>query len=68
MGEIAEDMIDGSCCALCGVYFMELNEPPLVIDGTELHESIFTHGHSVACVECWEEDCGFPLATNKLTF
>lgn len=23
MGEIADDIIDGACCALCGTYFLQ---------------------------------------------
>lgn len=57
MGELAEDMIDGSCCSLCGCYFIAENKDDLV----------YTHGYPVACWDCWEEDCGFPRA-EKDTF
>ena len=30
MGEIAEDMIDGSCCELCGIYFRQDHGYPVV--------------------------------------
>lgn len=32
MGEIADDMVDGNCCALCGVYFIRSNGCPAVCD------------------------------------
>ena len=47
MWEIADDMIEGRCCALCGQYFSK--------DGETLHE----HGYPVACKECWEPGCGY---------
>lgn len=30
MGEIADDMIDGACCSLCNVYFIEEHGYPVV--------------------------------------
>lgn len=45
---IAEDMVDGSCCSLCGQYFEDKN------DGGVL----FTHGYPVYCWDCWEPGCG----------
>jgi len=30
MGEMADDMIDGACCSLCGVYFEAENGFPVV--------------------------------------
>ena len=62
MGEIAEDMIDGTCCSLCGMYFMtEENQEKL---GTEKESeaTLFTHGYPVVCWDCYEEDCGYPKA------
>ena len=47
MGEIAEDMLDGSMCSFCGVYF----EQPET-------DGIYVHGYPVACDDCWDEDCG----------
>ena len=47
MGEIADDIIDGNCCALCGVYFEK------------------SHGYPVACEDCYDEDCGYPKATEE---
>lgn len=52
MSEIAEDMIDGSCCSLCGQYFTK-------------NDKLYTHGYPVACWDCWEEDCGYPKADVK---
>jgi hypothetical protein len=50
MGENADDIIEGACCALCGQYF--------VGDEGELYE----HGYPVACEECWEPGCGYQKA------
>ena len=68
MGEIADDIIDGTCCALCGQYFMtkenyakwEANDFKQT-EGIEL----FSHGYPVACGDCWEEDCGYEKATES---
>lgn len=48
MGEIADDMIDGSCCSECGQYFID--------DDSEL----YTHGYPVLCWDCWTEDSELP--------
>jgi len=50
MGEIAEDMLDGSCCSLCGQYF----EHP--------KGGIYVHEYPVACWDCYEADYGYPKA------
>ena len=47
MGEIAEDIINGECCALCGQYFF--NEKMEICE----------HEYPVACWDCWEKDCGY---------
>jgi hypothetical protein len=44
MGEIADDMIEGRSCSLCGQYFMDKKG------------NIFEHGYPVVCDECWEEE------------
>lgn len=49
---IAEDMIEGSSCSLCGDYF-EDNQ-----DGGKL----LTHGYPVACTACHHPDCGYQEA------
>ena len=50
MGEIANDIIDGACCALCGCYFIDDNE------------ELIEHGYPVACKDCWTPDCGYEQA------
>ena len=55
MGEIADDMINGICCALCGCYFYD----HVKTDGEiELYE----HGYPVACWDCYTDDCGYQKA------
>ncbi len=58
MGEIANDMIEGVCCALCGQYFAKEKN----IDGADV-PVIYSHGYPVACKDCWEPDCGYEKAT-----
>ena len=48
MGEIAEDMIDGTCCQLCGMYFIE-------IDKKSGNEYLYTHEYPVVCWDCWDD-------------
>lgn len=48
MGEIADDMIDGTSCSLCGCYFKDPKKEGFA----------FTHGYPVYCRDCWEPDCG----------
>lgn len=43
MGEIAEDMIDGSCCSLCGQYFQHPKA-----------DGIYVHDYPVVCWDCWD--------------
>lgn len=45
MGEMAEDMIDGSACSECGCYFKHPNE-----------HAIYTHGYPVLCWDCYDEE------------
>ena len=52
MGEIADEMINGESCALCGCYFENPDKP-----GT-----IYQHGYPAACNDCWEPDCGYEKA------
>jgi len=42
MGEMADDMIEGCCCEVCGAYFLD--------DNGELYE----HGYPVTCNTCWK--------------
>lgn len=44
MGEIAEDMVQGTCCHLCNTYFVHK-------DNTEV---LYTHGYPVVCQDCWD--------------
>lgn len=44
MGEIANDMIEGRCCELCGMYFINPKTG-------ELYE----HGYPVTCWSCYED-------------
>jgi hypothetical protein len=46
MGEIADDMINGACCSLCGCYFVDQNG------------EIYEHGYPVYCHDCYDPDCG----------
>ena len=45
MGQIAEDMVDGTCCSFCGQYFQDPDDT----------ESCYTHGYPVACKTCWKD-------------
>lgn len=45
MGDMADDMIDGSACSLCGMYFQDRKRLDL----------IWTHGYPVLCKECWDQ-------------
>jgi hypothetical protein len=42
MGEIADDMIEGRACELCGQYFIDKNDD--LIDGD---------GFPQVCKDCW---------------
>jgi len=48
MGEIAEDMIDGTACSLCGCYFIKET------DDTD-PERLYTHGYPAVCWDCWDD-------------
>lgn len=48
MGEIAEDMIDGTVCELCGCFFAGEQKPG------ENRPLLFTHGFPAVCWECWQ--------------
>lgn len=49
MGEIAEDMLDGSCCELCGSYF---EHPKKNRKGESI--GIYVHEYPVTCWTCWK--------------
>lgn len=57
MGQIADDMINGACCAICGQYFVGV-----ISDIWDEGPELFEHGYPVACYECWEEGCGYEKA------
>lgn len=65
MGEIANDMIEGRCCALCGQYFVKSN----IVDNKEYEimggEELYEHGYPVACKDCWEPGCGYQKAITE---
>ena len=50
MGEIADDILNGRCCALCGCYFVG---PDLDEDG---HQEAYEHGYPVDCYDCHDGD------------
>lgn len=43
MGEIAEDLCDGTACQWCGQYFQDPKKK----------DHLYTHGHPVLCWSCW---------------
>lgn len=45
MGDIADDVIDGSACSGCGQYFQDPKNK----------DAIYTHGYPVLCKDCWKE-------------
>ena len=51
MGEVAEDMLDGSCCSICGQYFQSDRTDD---DGEPM---IHSHGYPVVCKGCWDKEC-----------
>ena len=47
MGEIADDMLEGACCSICGQYFKH----PKTTDDEAI---IYIHGLPVVCWDCWD--------------
>lgn len=45
MGQIAEDMLDGTTCSECGGFFIDPKKP-------DTH--CYTHGYPVLCRECFD--------------
>ena len=43
MGQMADDIVEGTTCTLCGMFF----------ENTETDE-IYTHGYPVVCWDCWK--------------
>lgn len=54
MGQHADDILDGSCCALCGLYFTNNNS-----------DIIPDHGYPVACESCHDNECGYDKSLFK---
>lgn len=52
MGEIAEDVVEGRCCQLCGGYFDSGKKE--LYKGKEIGVCA-EHGYPVVCDECWED-------------
>lgn len=45
MGQIADDMIDGTTCSWCGSFFRHPDNK----------DQLYTHGYPVVCRECWAD-------------
>ena len=45
MGQIADDILDGTCCDVCGCYFQD----------PESKDELYTHDYPVTCWDCWPE-------------
>lgn len=45
MGENAEDMVEGTTCSMCGMFFQDPNKP----------DHCYTHGFPVVCWDCWKD-------------
>lgn len=43
MGQIAEDILDGTCCQLCCQYFRHPKT-----------DGLYVHEYPVVCWDCWE--------------
>lgn len=48
MGEVANDMINGRACQLCGSFFVENKQRD------KHHIELYEHGYPVVCWDCWE--------------
>lgn len=60
MCQIANDMIEGRCCALCGAYFIKDTNFPATETNLEFDAPVmYEHGYPVACDDCWSKDCGY---------
>lgn len=61
MGEIADAMIAGECCSICGQYFLD-EEKTKKLAKKSNNVILYEHGYPVACDECWESGCGYGKA------
>lgn len=43
MGQMADDILTGACCAICCQYFEDAKDP----------DKVFEHGAPVVCKECF---------------
>ena len=43
MGQIADDIVDGTTCSLCGQLFVDDND------------DLYTHGYPVVCWDDWRD-------------
>ena len=43
MGELADDIIDGTTCELCGCFFVDAKG------------EVYTHGFPAVCWDCWRD-------------
>jgi hypothetical protein len=60
MGEMADDIISGKCCALCGQFFVqEKNDKDKTV-------VLYEHGYPVACADCWAPNCGYEPADDEV--
>jgi hypothetical protein len=50
MGQITEDIIDGSCCSECQCYFEHPKK-----DNKGKSVGIYVHDYPVVCWDCWDE-------------
>lgn len=44
MGQLANDIIEGWCCKVCGCYFKHPDK-----------DELYAHGHPVVCWDCWKD-------------
>lgn len=57
MEDASEDMLDGTCCAVCRHYFADDASIKIIRKGRDsAGAKFYTHGYPVACRSCWNED------------
>lgn len=55
MGQIADDMVDGTVCCLCSMFFQGKSDPKQVTKDNPRGETIYTHGYPAVCWDCWRD-------------
>lgn len=55
MGQIADDMIDGTTCCLCGMYFDGGKDPAHVTPENPDGSMLYTHDYPAVCFDCWRD-------------